>query len=305
MEYDISWGNAGTSNLAINNVDLKNAQHMCDPGHGADCGEVCSCVIGHRCHHLPGDCNPCTPGLYDQGCANQCMCNQAGFELCPHKDGRHFCKGDWFGRTCDMECPFVYINNTYYTEPITASILTIATIAVILVVIYYRRRMRVMKKDLKNRPVYYSDRSSVDSSRAHDLIIRDSDPLNTCIECIASVNNLRNYHITNDDPKKLLSEFSSHTHDCIIRSCVLHNPETDKKIYDLDVGPELKGKISANRVLKPLISFLIWYFPFVIAFGLGSYIMLHDESASNQHGTDKIDKNALFNKILAFTGQDT
>ena len=115
--------------------------------------------------------------------------------------------------------------------------------------------MRIVKKDLEDRLV--SDSDIITVNRAHDLITKEPDLPNTGIECIATVNNLRNYHITNDDPKKLLSEFSSHTHDCIIGSCVLHNPETDKKIYDLDVGPELEGNISANRVLKPLISFLI------------------------------------------------
>lgn len=235
-------------------------QHTCDPGHyGADCGGTCSCDIGHSCHHVTGDCTPCTPGLYGLGCARQCRCNQAGTELCSHKDGRCFCKGNWFGRTCDMECPFGYINNTCHTEPInnttcqcpndlyrcsmetgcfcppgvdcgieninlnvelapysatnenvsnstapiTVSILIIALVAVILVIIYYRRRMKVMKKDLKNRSVYYSDRGSVDSSRTHDLIIRDSDPLNTGIEGIATVNNLTTYHTTNDDPNLL------------------------------------------------------------------------------------------------------
>eukprot|EP00090_Calanus_glacialis_P022890 TRINITY_DN35239_c0_g1_i2.p1 TRINITY_DN35239_c0_g1~~TRINITY_DN35239_c0_g1_i2.p1 ORF type:complete len:1056 (-),score=229.38 TRINITY_DN35239_c0_g1_i2:74-3241(-) len=50
------------------------------------------------------------------------------------------------------------------------------------------------------------------------------------------------------------------------------------------------------RVLNSFISFLIWYSPFIIAFGLGFYIMFHDDYASNPHGLDENDKNALFNK---------
>ena len=59
-----------------------------------------------------------------------------------------------------------------------------------------------MKKDLKNRSVYYSDGGSVDSSRTHDLIIRDSDPLNVGNEGITTINNITNYR-TNDDPSLL------------------------------------------------------------------------------------------------------
>merc|ERR1739838_1210105 len=91
---------------------------------------------------------------------------------------------------------------TSTTGPITVSILIIALVAVVLVIVYYRRRMKVIKKDLKNRSVYYSDRGSVDSSRTHDLIIRDSDPLNLGLEGIATINNITNYH-SNGDPSLL------------------------------------------------------------------------------------------------------
>jgi len=50
------------------------------------------------------------------------------------------------------------------------------------------------------------------------------------------------------------------------------------------------------RVLNSFFFFLLWYSLFIIAFGLGFYIMLHDDSASNPHGLDENDKNALFNK---------
>eukprot|EP00092_Neocalanus_flemingeri_P034714 GFUD01037775.1.p1 GENE.GFUD01037775.1~~GFUD01037775.1.p1 ORF type:complete len:1056 (+),score=250.31 GFUD01037775.1:1102-4269(+) len=50
------------------------------------------------------------------------------------------------------------------------------------------------------------------------------------------------------------------------------------------------------RVLHSFFFFLLWYSLFIIAFGLGFYIMLHDDSASNLHGLDTEDKNPLFNK---------
>jgi len=226
--------------------------------YGADCQEVCSCDVGHSCHHVTGDCSPCTPGLYGQQCRFKCACNQAGTELCSHKDGRCFCRGNWFGRTCELQCPFGYINSTCHTEPInnntcqcpndlyscsmelgcvcpagkdcgieninlsvelspysadgahgnhttapiTVSVMIIGLVAVILVIVYYRRRMKVMKKDLKNRSVYYGDRDPVDSSKTHDLIIRDSDPLDIGNAGIATINNITNNH-ANDDPNLL------------------------------------------------------------------------------------------------------
>lgn len=225
--------------------------------YGAHCSGLCSCDVGQTCHHVTGDCSPCSPGLYGVGCVSKCPCSKEGTELCSHKDGRCFCKGNWFGRHCEMECPFGYSNNTCHTQPInnrtcqcpndlyrcsmdmgcycpggldcgieninlnvelapysgkdesgsnttgpiTVSILIIALVAVILVIIYYRRRMFVMKKDLKNRSVYYSDGGSVDESRTHDLIIRDSDPLNVGLEAISTVNNLNNQ--SSEDPNLL------------------------------------------------------------------------------------------------------
>jgi len=50
------------------------------------------------------------------------------------------------------------------------------------------------------------------------------------------------------------------------------------------------------RVLNSFFFFLLWYSLFIIAFGLGFYIMLHDDSAGNPHGLEDEDKNALFNK---------
>merc|ERR1711915_220774 len=50
------------------------------------------------------------------------------------------------------------------------------------------------------------------------------------------------------------------------------------------------------RVLNSFFFFLLWYSLFIIAFGLGFYIMLHDDPPSNPHGLDENDKNPLFNK---------
>ena len=49
--------------------------------------------------------------------------------------------------------------------------LTIATVT--LVVLYYRRRMKRMEKDLANRSVYYVENSALDPGRHHngDLVI--------------------------------------------------------------------------------------------------------------------------------------
>merc|ERR1712227_914779 len=50
------------------------------------------------------------------------------------------------------------------------------------------------------------------------------------------------------------------------------------------------------RVLNSFFFFLLWYSLFIIAFGLGFYIMLHDDSAGNPHGLEEEDKNVLFNR---------
>jgi len=94
---------------------------------------------------------------------------------------------------------------TSSTGAVTVSILIIAAVAVILVIIYYKKRMKVMKKDLKNRSVYYSDGGSVDSSRTHDLIIRDFDPLNVGNEAINNLNtqNMTINNHSNNDPNLL------------------------------------------------------------------------------------------------------
>ena len=51
------------------------------------------------------------------------------------------------------------------------------------------------------------------------------------------------------------------------------------------------------RVLNSFFFFLLWYSLFIVAFGLGFYIMLHnDDGEKNLHGLDQDDLNPLFNR---------
>jgi len=91
----------------------------CSSGsYGGGCTDLCSCEIGYNCHHVTGECTPCSRDLYGDHCRYKCDCDQEGTELCSHKNGRCFCKGNWFGRTCDLHCPFGYVNSTCYTQPV-------------------------------------------------------------------------------------------------------------------------------------------------------------------------------------------
>ena len=58
------------------------------------------------------------------------------------------------------------------TAAISLSVLFVAGVAIVLVIIYYKRRMSVMKKDIQNRSVYYCD-SEPAGDRSYDLIVRD------------------------------------------------------------------------------------------------------------------------------------
>ena len=49
------------------------------------------------------------------------------------------------------------------------------------------------------------------------------------------------------------------------------------------------------KVLNSFFFFLLWYSLFLIAFGMGFYIMLHDDSVV-KHGLDEDDKNKYFNR---------
>ena len=52
---------------------------------GRDCHAECDCVTGEECHHVTGECAPCSQGRYGDMCREQCECDEAGTELCSHK----------------------------------------------------------------------------------------------------------------------------------------------------------------------------------------------------------------------------
>merc|ERR1740128_234281 len=50
------------------------------------------------------------------------------------------------------------------------------------------------------------------------------------------------------------------------------------------------------KVLNSFLMFLIWYSLFIVAFGLGFYIMLHTDTKTDISGLEEEDKNPLFNR---------
>ena len=52
---------------------------------GRDCHEECDCVTGEECHHVTGECAPCSQGRYCDMSGEQCECDDAITELCSHK----------------------------------------------------------------------------------------------------------------------------------------------------------------------------------------------------------------------------
>ena len=64
---------------------------------------------------------------------------------------------------------------------IVVSVLVLALILTILGIWYYRRRTKILQKDLQNRSVYYVENSILDPARHHhnqnDLVIPNSDPV--------------------------------------------------------------------------------------------------------------------------------
>ena len=65
------------------------------------------------------------------------------------------------------------------TVAIVLSVLFLAITTIVLIAIYYRRRMNRLKSDLQNRSVYYVENSILDPGRHqhHDVVITDRDPL--------------------------------------------------------------------------------------------------------------------------------
>jgi len=235
-------------------------QNKCEEGSwGLDCAETCQCSVGQRCHHVSGECLPCTSGTFGAQCANQCQCSTNGTALCLHTTGQCFCSPNWYGNTCELNCPFGYVDDVCHTSPVDPDVcicssdqmicdhikgcickedgdcgggqrlldltraaplgdsetsnshsstvaivlsvvfLTIATVT--LVVLYYRRRMKRMEKDLANRSVYYVENSALDPGRHHnaDLVISDRDPVDLNQDPILNTV----FHIQNNVPNNL------------------------------------------------------------------------------------------------------
>ena len=66
------------------------------------------------------------------------------------------------------------------TVAIVLSVVFLTLVTVIMVIIYYRRRMKRLQKDLQNRSVYYVENSILDPGRhagQHDMVITDRDPV--------------------------------------------------------------------------------------------------------------------------------
>jgi len=218
-----------------------NCENQCDSNtFGMDCSEKCACSVGQRCHHVSGECLPCTPGTYGPQCAKKCQCSQNGTALCLHTTGQCFCSPNWYGDTCQLHCPFGFVDDECHTSPIdpqvcicssdqmtcdhvqgcickkggdcgggqrlldltraapldqfdqdgssshsqtvaiVLSVVFLTLVTVIMVIIYYRRRMKRLQKDLQNRSVYYVENSILDPGRhagQHDMVITDRDPV--------------------------------------------------------------------------------------------------------------------------------
>ena len=87
--------------------------------YGEGCNSLCDCPVGHRCHHVTGDCNPCSSGTFGMNCAEECSCSSNGTALCYHENGNCFCKTNYYGRKCEMYCPFGYLNGVCHQTPLT------------------------------------------------------------------------------------------------------------------------------------------------------------------------------------------
>ena len=119
---------------------------------------ACSC---------PGDMYDCDPKL---GCVcnedKNCQGGQQIFSLAP------------------LSAPDESESSQSSSVAIVVTVLILALLCTILGVWYYRRRTKVLQKDLQNRSVYYVENSILDPARHHnynqqnDLVIPNSDPIN-------------------------------------------------------------------------------------------------------------------------------
>ena len=57
-------------------------------------------------------------GTFGAQCANQCQCSANGTALCLHTTGQCFCSPNWYGNTCELNCPFGYVDDVCHTSPV-------------------------------------------------------------------------------------------------------------------------------------------------------------------------------------------
>lgn len=94
-------------------------QNQCGAdSYGLECTQKCQCAVGQRCHHVSGECLPCSPGTFGPKCAKKCECSKNGTALCLHTTGQCFCHPNWYGNTCELHCPFGYVDDICHIIPI-------------------------------------------------------------------------------------------------------------------------------------------------------------------------------------------
>ena len=119
---------------------------------------ACSC---------PGDMYECDPKL-------GCVCNE----------DKNCAGGQQIFSLAPLSAPDESDTSHSSSVAIVVTVLILALLCTILGVWYYRRRTKVLQKDLQNRSVYYVENSILDPTRHHnysqqnDVVISNSDPIN-------------------------------------------------------------------------------------------------------------------------------
>ncbi|KAI9528924.1 hypothetical protein NQZ68_015690 [Dissostichus eleginoides] len=88
-------------------------QHVCPDGfYGLDCGQMCECRNGARCHHITGGClctagwaGPhcilaCPEGTFGERCSQTCECERGS--RCDHVSGGCSCAAGLTGVRCQL-----------------------------------------------------------------------------------------------------------------------------------------------------------------------------------------------------------
>ncbi|KAM7399500.1 hypothetical protein PAMP_018767 [Pampus punctatissimus] len=88
-------------------------RNMCPDGfYGLDCGQMCECRNGARCHHITGAClctagwaGPhcileCQEGHFGEQCSQTCECQNGA--RCDHVTGQCSCTAGWTGDSCQL-----------------------------------------------------------------------------------------------------------------------------------------------------------------------------------------------------------